>query len=111
MKILKMIRQLTEISEDLAKMNIILDDFDIIDFDQTWASTALGFGGMGGSAMTTERTYVLTSRKYEDYAIVYFGGTYAYCVKKNEAFERDLEQHLMASVQGATTRYDMARIK
>lgn len=30
------------------------------DFDQTWASTALGFGGVGGSAMTTARTYQMS---------------------------------------------------
>lgn len=68
------------------------------DFDQTWASTALGFGGVGGSAMTTARTYVLIPYSAQDWAFVYFGGRFAYRTPTNDRFWEDLKNHQMASV-------------
>ena len=35
-----------------------VDDYELHIFQQTWGSTALGFGGIGGQAMTTANTYV-----------------------------------------------------
>lgn len=79
----------------------------LYDFDQTWASTALGFGGVGGSAMTTARTYVLMPsyvlkpHSSQDWAIVYFGGRFAYKTPINDRFREDLKNHRMASVAEA----------
>ena len=49
-------------------------DFEVMYmFTQTWGSTALGFGGIGGAAMTTAYTIVLRSHMNGEYCI-YFGG-------------------------------------
>lgn len=65
-------------------------------FPQTWASTALGFGGIGGAAITDAYTIVLKS----DFEyLVYFGGRFAYKVSEpNETFGQDLNKQKMASV-------------
>ena len=70
----------------------------LYDFDQTWASTALGFGGVGGSMMTTARTYVLIPYSAQDRAFVYFGGRFAYRTPINDRFREDLKNHRMASI-------------
>lgn len=98
--ILKMTRQLISIAEDLRyRFGIYYPDrnADLYDFDQTWASTALGFGGIGGSAMTTERTYVYIQYD-EETAYVYFGGMFAYKASINARFWEDIDKHNMASV-------------
>ena len=98
--ILKMTRQLISIAEDLRyRFGIYYPDSnaDLYDFDQTWASTALGFGGIGGSAMTKERTYVYIQYD-EETAYVYFGGTFAYKTHINDRFWEDIKKHDMASV-------------
>jgi len=48
-----------------------VDDVEIRMFPQTWASTALGYGGLGGAAVTTAYTVVVMSHYH---ACVYFGG-------------------------------------
>lgn len=48
-----------------------VDDVEIRMFPQTWASTALGYGGLGGAAVTTAYTVVVLSRYH---ACVYFSG-------------------------------------
>lgn len=51
-------------------------------FPQTWGSTALGFGGIGGAAMTTAQTVVVfTYGAPIGKAAVYFGGRFAYLVE------------------------------
>ena len=98
--LLKMARQLISIAEDLRdRLGIYYPDRcdHLYDFDQTWASTALGFGGIGGSAMTTERTYVYVMDDAE-IACVYFGGTFAYKTHINDRFWEDIKKHDMASV-------------
>ena len=75
------------------------DDIDVIAmFPQVWSSTALGFGGVGGQAITTAYTIVLES-DYYGYA-VYFGSRFAYNVKRkaSEQFYLDLQGRHMASV-------------
>ncbi len=65
------------------------DHCDIVVFPQTWGSTALGFGGIGGKAMTTAYTVVVTGPRGD--ACIYFGGTFAYHVDKpNHAFREAL---------------------
>ena len=99
-------RLLLEIEDDLpnrfdyTKDKKIYDNtYDIHIFDQLWGSTALGFGGIGGQAMTTATTVVLVPfDSNQDHALVYFAGRYAYKCKMNKAFKEDLKSHNMASV-------------
>ena len=69
-------------------------------FPQTWGSTALGHGGMGGAAMTTAYTIVLECPTTQEY-LVYFGGQYCYTVSRRsknlELFREDLGNHNLAS--------------
>ena len=46
------------------------EDVEVYLFPQTWGSTALGYGGIGGSAMTSDYTVVVML--YND-VCVYFG--------------------------------------
>lgn len=87
------------IQDDIVQRTKIYNsDFDIYMFEQTWGSTALGFGGVGGSAMTTATTYVLVPQSDEG-AYVYFGSRFAYKVDRiTDAFQSDLRSHNMASV-------------
>ena len=43
----------------------------VVMFQQTWGSTALGYGGIGGAVMTPAYTVVVS---YENHMRVYFGG-------------------------------------
>ncbi len=95
-------RQLMTISEDLRKRRSHENttDYDkgyLYDFDQMWGSTALGFPGVGGSAMTWARTYVFIPYG-EHRAFVYFNGEYAYTCSINDRFNTDLNNHCMASL-------------
>lgn len=88
-------------------------------FPQLWGSTATGYGGLGGSAMTWAHTVVL---EVSDVYFVYFSrGRLAYrvTVSRNteqgpegnaglehfEAFSGDLQQKQMASRRDAVLRY------
>ena len=54
------------------------EDVDVFVFQQLWGSTALGYGGLGGAAMTYAYTVVVSTRSQ---ACVYFGrGRLAYRV-------------------------------
>ena len=82
-------------------------------FPQTWGSTALGFPGCGGSAMTTAYTTVMNARFLPrlssatngepEFWGVYFGNKYAYMIdgEPTNEFFADLKNHNMASVQEA----------
>lgn len=72
------------------------DDILVIQFPQQWGSTALGFGGIGGAAMTTADTTVILSGAS---AAVYFAGRKAYVVKRfNQAFMDDVGNQAMVDV-------------
>lgn len=73
-------------------------------FPQLWGSTALGFPGMGGSAMTPAYTIVISCQHLW---YVFFDGRFAYTVKKNcntEAFKKDMDRRCMVPV-GEEGRY------
>lgn len=54
-------------------------EVDVVLFSQMWGSTALGYGGLGGAAMTEAYTVVVMTREV---ACVYFGcGRLAYKVE------------------------------
>lgn len=102
MNVVKMARQLLAIADDLRKRRPAgVYDFDsgeLYNFDQMWASTALGFGGIGGSAMTTERTYVFIPKYDKEHAYVYFGECFAYKCPVCDSLWKDIENKRMASV-------------
>lgn len=69
-------------------------------FQQTWGSTALGHGGMGGAAVTTAYTIVLECRATEEF-LVYFGGEFCYKVSMKSSnigvFAEDVKNQCLAS--------------
>ena len=75
-------------------------------FPQVWSSTALGFGGIGGQAITTAYTTVVES-DIDASCCVYFGGQFAYRIERpNEQFFEDLMKQQMTKVSGAKKRYE-----
>lgn len=75
-------------------------------FSQVWASTALGFGGIGGAAMTDAYTVVLESYLGAGYC-VYFGGQFAYRIERpTDEFFQDMRDRRMVAVSGARKRYE-----
>lgn len=80
-----------------------LYDVKIDHFPQIWGSTSLGFGGMGGAAMTTAYTTVIICKEN---AAVFFGGRHCYSVDGiNDAFKEDLKNRIMRSLKEAGERY------
>lgn len=77
-------------------------------FPQVWGSTALGHGGIGGSAITTAYTIILFCKKTQEY-LVYFGGTFCYKVLSSslnfDNFIDDCKNHCLAS-KNQKSRYD-----
>lgn len=57
-----------------------IDDCTVVAmFPQSWSSTALGFGGLGGQAITPAYTVVVEC--HDEYA-VYFGKRFAYLINR-----------------------------
>jgi len=75
-----------------------LDDFELHTFEQIWGSTALGFEGIGGQALTSARTYVFVPQSCDEKCFVYFGGRFAYAVPYSHQFMEDVAAGNMASV-------------
>lgn len=74
------------------------EELDVWMFSQVWGSTALGFGGVGGQAMTSAYTVVIRG-PHSDYA-VYFSGRLAYHIQiPTERFFEDMANHRMLSVR------------
>lgn len=55
------------------------NDIEWRSFPQVWGSTALGFGGIGGMAMTPAQTTVVSNHQMSA-AAVYFAGKFCYMV-------------------------------
>jgi hypothetical protein len=97
-RIVHIAKQLLNINDDIqfrfdfSKDNrrITIDDFELHIFEQTWSSTALGFGGVGGDAITNEYTYVFVPIYCNQNCFVYFGSQYAYQAEYNSVFKEDL---------------------
>jgi hypothetical protein len=74
-------------------------------FTQTWGSTALGHGGMGGAAMTTAYTIVLVCYATQEF-LVYFGGQWCYTVSRTspnlDKFIEDCKSHCLVSKREST---------
>lgn len=72
-------------------------------FPQSWGSTALGFGGVGGQAVTPAYTTIVQS-KHTGTFCVYFGGRFAYRINRpNESFYKDISIRWMNAVKEAHT--------
>lgn len=104
-KLTEMAREILNIEADLpyrlnygGDLNPTLDDFELYTFEQTWASTALGFDGIGGQAMTSARTYVFIPMSVNQKCFVYFAGRFAYAVNYSEKFMEDVSKCNMAAV-------------
>lgn len=69
-------------------------------FPQTWGSTALGHGGMGGAAVTTAYTIVIECYNTQEW-LVYFGGMFCYKVSMSSpnrlTFVEDCANHCLES--------------
>lgn len=78
-----------------------IDDFELYTFNQTWGSTALGFGGIGGQAITQARTYVFVPMTCNQKCFVYFAGRFAYKADWCETLKEDIRNQKMASVYQA----------
>ena len=93
----EMAREILAIEADLPyrfdysdKSRPTVNDFELHTFEQTWGSTALGFGGIGGQAMTSARTYVFIPMSINQKCFVYFAGRFAYAVDYSEKFMKDV---------------------
>lgn len=75
-----------------------IDDFELYTFEQVWGSTALGFGGIGGQAMTSARTYVFVPQSCDEKCFVYFTDRFAYAVPYCDELANDIRSEHMASV-------------
>lgn len=103
-------RPLTDLAISTIKVNDIMQRhkevgiFEVYVFEQTWGSTALGFDGIGGSALTTAWTHVVMTSdgKYH----VFFNGRHAYSIENpTEKFKEDLEKRFMVSIKEAKEQY------
>ena len=96
-KLIRMAKQLLIINEDLPfrfdyskDRRVTVDDFEIYIFEQVWGSTALGFGGIGGQAMTEENTYVFVPLNCDQKCFIYFGSRFAYEVEWSDTLMQDI---------------------
>ena len=81
-----------------AKETKYYPEIEMYMFPQMWGSTALGFGGFGGQAMTSAYTTVVNDVAYGYYG-VFFGEKLAYLITEpNDKFFEDLKNQKMASV-------------
>ena len=79
-------------------------------FPQIWGSTSLGFGGIGGQAITTAYTVVVNDY-HDGWCSVFFGDQLAYVVKNpNQIFYEDVKNGSMKPIAkaGAYRRDDDA---
>lgn len=79
-------------------------------FPQTWSSTALGFGGLGGQAFTEAYTAVIEGP--DGTQAVYWSGQFAYSVpptgateEQREAWRADLQARRTTDRRDAPARY------
>lgn len=76
-----------------------MNDYDFYTFEQMWGNTSGGFEGVGGCAMTNQRTYVFIPKNPtddKDFCFVYFGMRFAYAVPYSEKFEKDVHKQDVA---------------
>lgn len=100
----------TDVFEDKTRRPGIRDIEIVAMFSQTWGSTALGFGGIGGAAMTDAYTVII---RHNNEFCVYFSGRFAYkIVKPNALFFENMQYATMQPVHLKTkyTKFLVPRI-
>ena len=76
----------------LFQLGVRQSDYRLHTFEQVWGNMSGGFEGIGGSAMTTQRTYVFVpTHTHDDMCLVFFAGTYAYSVPYSRKFIEDVK--------------------
>ena len=106
-QLVAMAREILEIEADMpcrldyTKERPTIDDFELYTFNQMWGSTALGFGGIGGQAMTQARTYVFVPVSCNQKCLVYFAGRFAYQADYCDNLKEDIRQQNMMPVHRA----------
>lgn len=106
-KLTQMARELLNIEADLpyrfdySTERPTIDSFKLHTFTQMWGSTALGFGGFGGQAMTEARTYVFVPIAGNQKCFVYFGSQFAYKADWCEELREDIDNQCVESVNRA----------
>lgn len=87
-------------NEKYKKLNLVADVFL-----QTWSSTALGFGGIGGQAISEAYTTVFGDVLKNVY-VIFFGNRLAYIVENpTEKFFTDLKFRMLVSVDKSKIIY------
>lgn len=82
---------------NLYKEGVRISDFDLFTFIQMWGNTSGGFEGVGGCAMTNQRTYVFIPNGGTcEMCFVYFGGRFAYAVPFSSKFMEDVKNQRVA---------------
>jgi hypothetical protein len=98
----------TETGKMLEK-EVYLEECEVCLFQQSWSSTALGFDGIGGQAISSAYTVVVFG-PYGD-AVVYFNGKQAYHVRRpNKLFYEHVYNQSMHAVMGAARLYETPSI-
>ena len=106
-QLVEMAREILAIEADLpnrldySKERPTIDDFELHTFNQMWGSTALGFGGIGGQAMTNARTYVFVPITCNQKCFVYFAGRFAYQADYCGSLVEDIRSQNIAPVYQA----------
>lgn len=67
-------------------------EIEVYMFPQTWGSTTLGFGGIGGQAITTAYTTVVVCQENNS-ASIFFAGRHAYTVPVTSTLMKDILTH------------------
>lgn len=108
----ELVNNTMEIDSQLSRYNK-LEIYDVKVFMETWESTALGFGGVGGQAFTNAYTTVVEcdiekpkTDEIHHMWMVFFGGRIAYTVENpTKEFFEDLQSNHMVSCREASGRY------
>lgn len=103
LNLIKIARELLYIHEEFPNhlndfYNHKINNFKMETFTQIWGNTSGGFEGIGGSAMTEQRTYVFIPIVENEPCQVYFGGRYAYSVPITDLFIKDVREHKVAGI-------------
>ena len=98
-KLSKMAEELLSIEKDLSDRGALPNEIEVYTFEQTWPSTALGFGGIGGQAITSANTYVIFVYSEKLTCYVYFAGGFAYSVPYSYKILNDIQNRNIAPVR------------
>lgn len=76
-------------------------DFRLETFVQLWENTGAGLSDIGGSAVTSQRTYVFVPMyPISEDCLVFFGATYAYSAPCSDIFMEDVKNKKVAGKSG-----------